>query len=116
MEWLKKVDIVSLILAIAIIWLLFFQDKPKDSSKYYIDYIKEMQLNELKRIKSDSIRYTKRVDSLNILLINVEKKRKYERNQFLQKQSEYNNLVNDSSFIAVLDSIKKVCCPDSTSR
>lgn len=116
MKLLQKVDITSLILAGLIIYILFFNREPKDNSKVYTDYIKEMHLNELKRIKNDSIRYTSKIDSLTLKIRNLNYLRKDERNKYLQEQSKYNNLVNDSSYFAVIDSIKKLCCPNSPSR
>lgn len=116
MDWIKKIDIASLLLAIVIIWLLFFKSEPKDNSNIYKDYIKELHETQLKQLKSDSIRYASKIDSLTSKIKNLNYLRKDERNKYLQEQSKYNNLTTDSSYNHVLDSIKKVCCSDSTSR
>lgn len=116
---LKKITIsnlISIILAIVIIWLLFDNRQHKDNSKTYIDYIKKEWQIKQSKLKNDSVRYSNKIDSLNNKINKLNKLRKYERNQYLQEQSKYNSLTTDSSYFAVLDSIKKVCCSNDTSR
>lgn len=116
---LKKVtisDLVSIILAVVIIWLLVDSRQSKDNSKTYIDYIKKEWQIKQNKLKNDSIRYSIKIDSLTLEVNHIKKRRKYEYDKYLSEQSKFNNLTTDSSFIAILDSIKKVCCSNDTSR
>ena len=114
---LSKIDIASLILAIVLIYMVFFDSKPiVNTDDILIEKIKQVNKERLKELSKDSIKYSLKIDSLNNVVTQVKKKRKYEHDKYIQEQSKYNNLTTDSSYFAVLDSIKKVCCSDSTSR
>lgn len=112
---LVSILVISLAINIVLLYIIF-KPNPKESilEKALLERIKaEHKANE-ERILNDSLRFVeyiklkeKKINTINYL-------RKNERNLYQLELAKIQLLNSDSSYVAAIDSIKKVCCSDTS--
>ena len=115
---MKNLRLLLVISVVANTILLCFILKPDpviNDNEYKIRVEKEITAHK-NRVIVDSIRHSQEIEKLNKKVYYVQKKRKDEHNKYELELSKINNLVNDSSINAYLDSLQKVCCSNSPGR
>lgn len=116
MKNLKLYLLISLAINIVLAYIIL---KPVQQNthleKALINKIKEQHKADEARILSDSLRHVDIIKSKEKKINTINYLRKNERNLYQLELSKIQLLNSDSSYVAAIDSIKKVCCT-STSR
>lgn len=98
--------------------LLYIILKPEPENTYLekalIDRIKKEHIINTNRIFVDSIRHEKAIKLKEKKINTINYLRKNERSLYQLELSKIQLLNSDSSYVAAIDSIKKVCCSDTS--
>lgn len=108
----KTYLIISIAINVVLLYILLRPVQQKtENEQYLLDRIKVDAINKKKALKADSVFIENKIKQKNFKIYNLKKQLKDEQLKYGPEIQKYKYLTSDSSFIGILDSIKKVCCP-----
>jgi len=106
MGWIKD-NIISLILAGLIIYIIFSNNTIETENKGLIDKLRnDLRLDSI-RIRKDSIRYYGRLDTLNRVNRYLNIRLTQNKQNYENEKEQFEAITSDSTFIHINDSIER---------
>lgn len=113
MKNLKVYLVISICINILLSYIVLKKEPNyTNTEQYLIDKIKADNAAKKKKLKSDSLHFVNQIKVSEKKINKINDLRKHERYKYQLELSKLQSINNDSAFTYILDSIKKVCCPD----